>query len=138
MKNITQISNISGSVQIGEKNFAGSNITINAQGMFIDGVHINDVSCNQPQTRIVIKITGDVGSVESERGEILINGSVTGNVHSKSGTIGCGDVGGDIESKSGTVSCGNVKGNVESQSGIINCGSVGGSAKTLSGIITHG
>lgn len=37
MKNITQISNISGSVQIGEKNYAGSNITINDQGMFIFG-----------------------------------------------------------------------------------------------------
>ena len=50
-----------------------------------------------------INITGNVGNVRTNCGDIKVNGKVNGNVHTNMGSIECGDVHGDAHTNMGSV-----------------------------------
>jgi len=95
---------------------AGRSITISGNRVFVDG---KDVTPDAKDIRIEvaghietlradacnsIAITGDVGSVATQSGDVDIAGSVLGSVQTMSGDVDCeGHIGGSVSTMSGDV-----------------------------------
>jgi hypothetical protein len=50
-----------------------------------------------------ISVTGDVGSVKTQSGDVDVTGNVNGSIQSMSGSVDCGNVSGSISTMSGSV-----------------------------------
>lgn len=110
-----KITSTNGRIEINGQTFIGKNVFIENGRVIIDG-HVQDMI---PQNAITVIVTGDCGSVENERGNVTISGSVSGNVQTGSGDISCGSVGGNAQTGSGDISSGHVGGSIRSGSGDI-------------------
>ena len=113
-----RIQNIKGGViQINGKKKNKKNLVISNKQVIIDGIIQEDI--NLESQIINIQITGNVGDIQNEAGDITVSGSVSGNVKTASGDIECGDVQGNAKSMSGDIKCGVVHGDVSTMSGDI-------------------
>ena|ERR1035437_3204031 len=96
-------------------NLSGRNISITNNKIIIDGV---DVTPDSKEINITvsgnieklsadccnkIQVTGDVGSVKTQSGDVEITGNVNGSIQSMSGSVDCGNVSGNISTMSGSV-----------------------------------
>lgn len=95
----------------------GKNVSITNGKVVIDGVVQEDnILAAGP---ISVLIQGTCGNIECASGEVIVSGSVDGDVSTASGDIDCGDVQGSISTASGDVQCGNVGGRITTASGDI-------------------
>lgn len=95
---------------------AGRSITVNNNRVFVDG---KDVTPDAKDIRIevvgslekleadacnMIVVTGDVGNVATQSGDVEVGGSVRGSVATMSGDVDCGGtIGGSVSTMSGDV-----------------------------------
>ena len=103
----------------------GANISIINNVLYIDGKKYEGDGYEEKHFKI--EITGGVANVKVERGDVTVNGDVSGgadvggniNVSGKvdgkvdaGGNVTCGDVKGDVDA-GGNVKCGNIVGDVD-------------------------
>lgn len=93
----------------------GNNIVIKDNKIFVDGKLLN--AKNELVQIETININGNVKSLQTTSGNVVVNGKVTGNVKTTSGKVTAKDVGGNIHTTSGSVSAGTVNGTVETKTG---------------------
>lgn len=100
-------------VSINGKTYAGNNVHIKQNKVFVDGI---EVECEDKV--INISINGDVGNVDTLSGDVVITGNAK-SVNTTSGDVRIGrDVTGDVETVSGDVDVrGDIEGNVTTVSG---------------------
>lgn len=95
---------------------AGRSITVNGNRVFVDG---KDVTPDAKDIRIEvagdietlradacnnIAVTGNVGSVATQSGDVDVGGNVGGSVQTMSGDVDCGGIiGGSVSTMSGDV-----------------------------------
>lgn len=103
------------SVEINGRSFSGKNISIDSNGVVIDGKHV------ELGKELVFNVVV-IGEVQSIHGANSVK--VTGPV-------------GSVKTMSGEVECGDVTGNVSTMSGDITANNIAGSVKTMSGAITY-
>ncbi len=104
-------------VVINGRTFAGKNVTVVNDRVFIDGKNVTPdakeititVTGNIDQLKAdacsQISVTGDVGSVTTQSGDVSVGGSVNGSVQTMSGDVDCnGRIGGNVTTMSGDIS----------------------------------
>ena len=99
----------------------GSSINVTNNAVYIDGKKFEGEGYESRHFRI--EVTGGVAGIKVERGDVIINGDVSGDVDA-GGNITSANVGGGIDA-GGNVNCGNVTGDVDA-GGNVNCGTIGG------------
>ncbi|MDX9668683.1 hypothetical protein [Pseudomonas sp. P8_250] len=104
-----------GSVQIDDHIYFGTEVVIDGDNVFLDGVKQSQVVT---QRTLKVAVIGDIAELHTVSGNVDTSGDV-GSVHTVSGSVKCGDVGGDIKTVSGSVSAGNVNGNIDTLSGSV-------------------
>ncbi len=121
VKNILDMFDCRGIVQINNKTYVGDNIQISGDKIIIDGViqNTNDLLVGP----INIVVNGNVGSIKTGTGDIKANN--VGTITSTTGDITCGDISGSVTNFSGDINCINIHGNVTTISGDI----IGGKKK---------
>ena len=118
-KNITN-----SKVTINGKTYAGRNVTIINNKVYVDG---QDTTPDSKE--ISIKVEGDLENLKVDCcNKIEISGSVKGGASTTSGDITCGNVSGGIKTTSGDVQT--VSGDVDAQK-------INGKVSTLSGDIKY-
>ena len=121
-------------IKLNGKTYRGNSIQISGNKVIIDGV-VQDTDEKEKIINISvegdiqnlevdyakdIKITGNVRTVQTSSGDVVIGGSVENNIQTSSGDVEVdGAVGGGIQTSSGDVKCGAVAGNVKTNSGNI-------------------
>lgn len=95
---------------------AGSNLTFNNDGIFVNGTLLSGVDYSQKNYNI--EVHGNAGDINTVSGAV----EVGGDVH-------------NVKTTSGDVACGSVKGDVATVSGDVFATSINGSTKTVSGDI---
>lgn len=120
----------SGTVTINNKTYRGNSVTVKNNVVYIDGKRVSDDDDDDndlvPNSSGILKveITGNVGSVKSDKSVNVRNGNVEGDVEAR-GSVNCDKVGGSVDAK-GSVNCDGVKGNVTA-GGSVNADNIGGS-----------
>ncbi len=124
-----------GRISIDGVTYEGTNVIMNDDGVFIDGVEVQptDGAAKHYKTTSIV-IHGNVtGGVQTTSGDVIVNqGSITGPVATMSGDVALengGDVRGDVTTMSGDVKCRNVAGAIRTTSGKITTNKVKQSAK---------
>lgn len=115
--NITMSSGAS--VTINGTTYKGNNICINGDKVVIDGKgqdnHLQGVG------KITVTVNGDVDTLTTTSGDIIVKGSVTNSVKTTSGDVSVqGSVGGGVNTISGDVEANTIKGSCSTISGDIN------------------
>jgi hypothetical protein len=117
---------------IGDNVYAGNNVTITGNKVYIDGKDVTPDTLNvsividapidtlQVDYANKIEITGDVKKVETKSGNIRIKGNVSGDVQTSSGDVKCDAIVGNVRTSSGDVECSEITGNVSTVSGNVN------------------
>lgn len=94
----------------------GRNITIRNGKVIVDGKDVTpnakeiNISVNGSIDRLEadacqkISITGDVGNVKTQSGDVDVNGDIKGSVQTMSGDVDCGGpIGGSVSTMSGDI-----------------------------------
>lgn len=115
MLNLFGICNNS-SVTINGKTYVGRNISIDGQRVIVDGKQVTeaavvDIVINGNVEKIDsacdVKVTGDVGEIETSAGDISVTGNVKGDVRTNAGDIEIGgSVGGSVKTTAGDITYG--------------------------------
>jgi hypothetical protein len=95
---------------------AGRSITVNGNRVFIDG---KDVTPDAKDIRIEVSgnierleadacnsigVTGDVGNIATQSGDVNVGGGIRGSVQTMSGDVDCGGpIGGSVSTMSGDI-----------------------------------
>ena len=102
-------------ITINGKSYNGNSIVISNNKVIIDG---NDCTPDSKDIKIevvgniesikadccnYIKVTGDSGNIQSQSGDIEIEGNVSGNVSTMSGNVDCGNIQGSVSTMSGNI-----------------------------------
>jgi hypothetical protein len=94
---------------------SGRNIIVRNNQVIIDGVDVTpdakhitveihgNVKTLQADVCASITVTGHAGSVQTQSGDVKINGDVSGSITTMSGDVNCATVGGNITTMSGDV-----------------------------------
>lgn len=92
-----------------------NNVTIRGTRVIIDG---KDVTPDAKEINIVvngsiekieadacdkISVTGDVGNIRTQSGDVDVSGNVSGSVQTMSGDVDCGNIAGSVSTMSGDV-----------------------------------
>lgn len=116
--NISNIFGIGGnsSVAINGKTYVGRNINIDGQRVIVDGKQVTeaavvDIVINGNVEKIDgacdVKVTGDVGEIDTSSGDISVTGNVKGNVKTTAGDVEIGgNVGGSVKTTAGDITYG--------------------------------
>jgi hypothetical protein len=123
LKAVTGGDNV-GTISIGGRSFQGNDLDIVGGRIYVDGKDVTD-DANYQGGDVKVEITGDVGSVKSDR-SVSVRGSIHGDVEA-GGSVNCSAVSGKVEA-GGSVNCNSVGGNVKA-GGSVNCGDVQGDVK---------
>jgi len=95
--------------------YSGNSIVVSNGKIFIDGKDttpdsktikitvVGDVDELKVDSCNTVKITGIVNSVNTQSGDVEIDGNVTGSIQTMSGDVECGEVGGSISTMSGNI-----------------------------------
>ena len=127
-KNITN-----SKVTINGKTYAGRNVTIINNKVYVDG---QDTTPDSKE--ISIRVEGDLENLKVDCcNKIEISGSVKGGASTTSGDITCGNVSGGIKTTSGDVECNDITGDVQTVSGDVDAQKINGKVSTLSGDIKY-
>jgi len=110
------ITSCNDNVTINGVSYRGKNVSVSNGKVVIDGVEQGDETQSK---NIVITVKGDVGSVESPDGTIIVHGDVKGNVNATNGDIEAENVGGSVTTTNGDVECWEVAGDVNTTNGDI-------------------
>lgn len=94
----------------------GCNVTIRNGKVIVDGIDVTpyskeiDITVNGNVEKLEvdacskISVTGDVGNIKTQSGDIDVRGAISGNVHTMSGDVDCGGpIGGSVSTMSGDV-----------------------------------
>lgn len=103
------------SVSINDIMYAGKSVIITRGKVIIDGnvIETNDKVINIVVTGDVesievdccdkIKVTGNVGTVKTQTGDVKVEGNVTESVLTQTGDVSCGNVGGNVKTQVGDI-----------------------------------
>jgi hypothetical protein len=92
-----------GTVTINGTTYTGNSVSINDNGIVIDGNIVSNLS--SLGINISVRIDGNCDSVNTTSGDISINGEVTGNVSTVSGDVKCNNISGSVRTVSGDIVC---------------------------------
>lgn len=110
-------------IRIDGKEYKGRHVTVNDDGIFIDGKAITpDGEGAPPRYKLTsIEIDGTLkGNVDSASAPVTIRGNVEGYVNTMSGSVKVEDsVGGSVKTMSGSVHAATIKGSVSTMSGSV-------------------
>jgi len=104
-------------ISINGRVYKGNNVSINGDVILIDGKPAEGLEDAKTITVRVegdieslsidncdeINVNGNVEQVSSKSGNIIVKGSVSGDILNKNGNIICGSVGGDVSNKNGSI-----------------------------------
>jgi len=102
-------------ITINGKKFKGNSISVSRNKIIIDGkdctpdakeINIivnNDISELKIDVCDTLKVKGNVGSIQTQSGDVKVEGDVTGNISTMSGDVDCYEVGGNISTMSGDI-----------------------------------
>lgn len=91
------------------------NVTVRGSRIIVDG---KDVTPDSKEINIVvngniekvevdacdrISVTGDVGNIHAQSGDVDVTGNVTGSVQTMSGDVDCGNISGSVSTMSGDI-----------------------------------
>ena len=97
-------------------NLPDGNISVVNDKVYVNGKLITDENSSK---KINIVINGSVnGDIKTDCGDIKISGNCN-NVQSTSGDIECRDINGNVQTTSGDIKCNTIHGNVKTVSGDI-------------------
>lgn len=102
-------------IVINGKSFSGNSISIYGNKVIIDGKDCTpdskeiNITVNGNLSKLkadvcnTIQINGDCGNVQTQSGDVEIEGAVSGSVSTMSGDVDCGDIGGNVSTMSGDI-----------------------------------
>lgn len=116
----------------------GSSVSVINGEVFINDVRNGDLSGAVNGATVEMRIDGNTGNINCNRGSVSVTGNVSGYVDAggsvncgpvgsyvdAGGSVTCDNVGGHVDA-GGSVTCGDVTGDVDT-GGSVNCGNVGG------------
>jgi hypothetical protein len=127
-----QLKNTMSTFKINSHTYSGSSIVINNGKVIIDGKDVSDqvkglvinIEGNVGSLSVNIcdklTVTGDVGDIQTQSGDVKVSGSVKGNINTQAGDITCGNIGGDVETQAGDIECATISGKASTMAGDIN------------------
>ncbi len=102
-------------IRINGVEYGGNSISINNDNIVIDG---KKIKVSEKQISIIVTgnidtididqcenigVTGDVRTVKTMSGDVLVGGNVTGDIKTMAGDVTCADVSGKIKTMSGDI-----------------------------------
>lgn len=102
-------------ININGKQYSGNSITVNNGKIIIDG---KDMTPDSKEINIQVSgnvekisadyvsklsVTGNVGAIQTQSGDVDVSGDVAGSINTMSGDVDCGNVSGSISTMSGDV-----------------------------------
>lgn len=102
-------------IRINNSTYSGSNVVVINGKVIVNG---KDVTPDSKEINIIIdgdidelrvdscnkvSVTGNVGDIKTQSGDVKIKGDVTGQIQTMSGDVDCLNVGGSISTMSGDV-----------------------------------
>lgn len=108
-----------GKIVIGDKEYTGTSVVYNQEGIKIDGKLITAAD-GHPYHAVAIHVHGDVEQVTTTSAKVKVHGDVLRNVHSTLGSVWVeGNIDGDASSTSGSIHAKSIRGQASTVSGSI-------------------
>lgn len=97
-----------------------NSIIQNGNKIIVNGINITDLIAKDGMVlNVTIQLDGNVDTITTDNGNILINGNVSNNVSNMNGNIQCGNINGSVTNKNGDIQAGDIIGDVSNKNGDI-------------------
>ncbi len=97
-----------------------NSIIQNGNKIIVNGINITDlITKDGTVLNVTIQLDGNVDTITTDNGNILINGNVSNNVSNMNGNIQCENINGSVTNKNGDIQAGDIIGDVSNKNGDI-------------------